>query len=150
MQSSRNEATHNVTNPGVALQALAIKHGLQLIYAFGSRAGEALDFIDGRKQQLTPGPSDLDIGVKPSTRLTVNDKVDVASQLEDLFGVPRVDLVLLPEASTFLALEIVSGELLYAEDLHQEAEYQLYVMRKAAELLPFQRAKERMMLGIGA
>jgi uncharacterized protein len=139
-----------MTPPGLALQALAIKHGLQIIYAFGSRAREALDFIDGLKPRLTPGPSDLDIGVKPSTKLTVSDKVDLTLQLEELFVVPRVDLVVLSEVSTFLAMEIVSGELLFAENLHHEAEYQLYIMRKAAELMPFQRAKERMMLGLDA
>ena len=137
-----------MTSPGLALQALAIKHGLQIIYAFGSRVREALDFIDGRKPRLTPGPSDLDLGVKPSTKLTVSDKVDLALQLEELFVVPRVDLVVLSEVSTFLAMEIVSGELLFAENLHHEAEYQLYIMRKAAELMPFQRAKERMMSGL--
>jgi uncharacterized protein len=130
------------------IEALAARYALQFIYAFGSRAREALEFLDGRKRQLTSGASDLDIGVKSSTGLAVGDKVDLALQLEELFGVPRVDLVVLSEVSTFLALEIVSGELLFAQDLHYEAEYQLYIMRKAAEMMPFQRAKERMMLGI--
>ena len=117
------------------IEALAARYGLQFIYAFGSRAREALEFLDGRKRQLTSGVSDLDIGVKSSTGLAVS-------------AVPRVDLVVLSEVSTFLALEIVSGELLFAQDLHYEAEYQLYIMRRAAEMMRFQRAKERMMLGI--
>jgi uncharacterized protein len=148
MQNSRDEETLNTPRTRAALQAIAKKHGLQLIYAFGSRAREALEFIAGRNPQLAPGPSDLDLGVKPSTRLPITDKIDLALQLEDLFGVSRVDLVVLPEVPVFLALEIVSGELLFAENAHHEAEYQLYIMRKAAELAPFQRAKERMMLGL--
>ncbi len=148
MQSSRNQEVHNTPNPSVALQAIAQRYGLQLIYAFGSRAREALEFIAGAKPELAPGASDLDLGVKPATRLTVDNKVDLAMELEDLFGVQRVDLVVLPEVPTFLALEIVSGELLFAENPRHEAEYQLYIMRKAAELMPFQRAKERMMLGL--
>ena len=130
------------------LEALAARYRLQLIYSFGSRAREALEFIEGRKLQLTPGASDLDIGVKSSTTLTVSEKVDLALELEELFAVSRVDLVVLAEVSTFLALEIVSGELLFAEDPYHEAEYQLYIMRKAAELMPYQRAKERMVLGL--
>jgi len=148
MQSLPNAEMHDMKNPRDAIEALAARYGLQFIYAFGSRAGEALEFLDGRKPQLTSGASDLDIGVKSSTRLTVSQKVDLALQLEELFAVPRVDLVVLPEVSTFLALEIVSGELLFAQDLHYEAEYQLYIMRRAAEMMRFQRAKERMMLGL--
>ncbi len=135
-------------NAGDILVALAASYGLQCIYSFGSRAREALEFIEGRKLQLTPGASDLDIGVKSSSTLTVSEKVDLALELEELFAVPRVDLIVLSDVSIFLALEIVSGELLFAEDPHDEAEYQLYVMRKAAELMPYQRAKERMVLGL--
>jgi predicted nucleotidyltransferase len=132
------------------IEALATRYGLRLIYAFGSRAREALEFLDGRKLHLTSSASDLDIGVKSSTGLAVADKVDLALRLEELFGVSRVDLIVLSEVSTFLALEIVSGELLFAQDPHYEAEYQLYIMRKAAELMPFQRTKEHMMLGINS
>jgi uncharacterized protein len=133
-----------------ALQKLAKRYHLQIVYAFGSRAGEALAFLDGHRLHLASGASDLDIGVKPVGKLTVFEKVDLAMELEDLFGVSKVDLIVLPEVSTFLALEIISGELLFAEDSHYEAEYQLYIMRKAAELLPYQRMKERMILGLGS
>ena len=62
-------------------------------------------------------------------------------ELEELLGVPRVDLVILPEADAFLAAEIVRGELLYAQDLDQEAETQLYYLRRAGDLAPFFRER---------
>ncbi len=47
----------------------------------------------------------------------------------------------------FLALEIVTGEILYAKDSSLEAEYQLYIMRQAADLLPYERMKEEIIMG---
>jgi predicted nucleotidyltransferase len=131
-----------------ALEELAERFGLKIIYGFGSRGREALEFVNGDRLRLDPTPSDLDVGVKPAGTVTVSEKVDLALRLEELFGVPRVDLIVLPEVSTFLALEIVSGELLFAEDPHYEAEYQLYTMRKAAELAPYREMKKRMVLGL--
>ena len=58
-----------------------------------------------------------------------------------------MDVVVLPEAPVSLAVEIVLGEILYARDSTYEAEYQLYIMRMAADLLPYERAKQKMILG---
>ena len=129
------------------LKQLAEKYSLQIIYAFGSRAKEALDLVEGKIKRLSKGVSDLDIGIKPERRLNVEEKVEIALALEDIFDVSRVDLVVIPEVGVFLALEIVKGELLYAKDAVYEAEYQLYIMRQAAELIPYERMRQRMILG---
>jgi predicted nucleotidyltransferase len=126
---------------------LATKYCLQIIYAFGSRAKDALDLIEGRIECLTSTSSDLDIGVKPERPLTIEEKVEIAIFFEDLFNIPRVDVVVIPEAPIFLALEIVTGEILYRQDETYEAEYQLYIMRRAAELIPYERIKQKMILG---
>ena len=126
---------------------IAAKYGLQIIYAFGSRAKEALEVVEGRIERLSSAPSDLDMGVKPERPLTVQEKVEIAIFFEDLFDLPRVDVVVLPEAPVSLAAEIVLGEILYARDSTFEAEYQLYIMRMAADLLPYERAKQKMILG---
>ncbi len=126
---------------------MAAKYGLQIIYAFGSRAKEALEVVEGRVERLSSTPSDLDMGVKPERHLTVQEKVEIAIFFEDLFDLPRVDVVVLPEAPVSLAAEIVLGEILYAKDSTYEAEYQLYIMRMAADLLPYERAKQKMILG---
>ena len=129
------------------IKEVAERSGLQLIYAFGSRAKEALMMVEGKIGHLPPELSDLDIGIKPESPLTVEEKVEIALAFEEVFDVPRVDLVVLSDAPVFLALEIVTGELLYANDSTYEAEYQLYIMRRAAELIPYERMKEEMILG---
>ena len=126
---------------------IAAQYGLQIIYAFGSRAKEAREVVEGCIERLSSTPSDLDIGVKPERPLTVEENVEIAIFFEDLFDLPRVDVVVLPEAPVSLAAEIVLGEILYAKDSTYEAEYQLYIMRMAADLLPYERAKQKMILG---
>jgi predicted nucleotidyltransferase len=129
------------------INEIASRYGLQIVYAFGSRAKEALDLVEGRIGHFDPTHSDLDIGVKPGHALAVEEKVKIAIFLEDLFDVFRVDLVVLPEAPIFLAFKIVTGEILYMEDSTQEAEYQLYIMRQASDLLPYEKMKQDMILG---
>ena len=129
------------------LKGLAERYGIQIIYAFGSRAREALEMVEGKRESLSPGPSDLDIGIKPERKLRVEEKVKIALALEDIFDVHRVDLVVIPEVEIYLAFKAVTGELLYARDTVYEAEYQLYIMRKAADLLPHEKERQRMILG---
>jgi predicted nucleotidyltransferase len=130
------------------IRGIASRYGLQIIYAFGSRAKEAFDLTEGRIERFSSTPSDLDIGVKPERPLTVEEKVKIAILFEDLFDVSRVDLIVIPEVPIFLALEIVTGEILYVQDPTYEAEYQLYIMRLAADLLPYERMKQEMIMGV--
>ncbi len=129
------------------IRKIAIKYNIQIIYAFGSRAKEALDLVEGRIERFSHRPSDLDIGIKTKNYLTVDEKVNIAILFEELFDVSRVDIVVLSDAPVFLALDIVMGEIIYVEDFTYEAEYQLYIMRMASELLPYERMKQRMLLG---
>jgi predicted nucleotidyltransferase len=129
------------------IEQLAEKYKLRIIYAFGSRAKEALHLTEGKIDRLSPMTSDLDIGIKPETPLGVEEKVEIAIFFEDLFDAPRVDVVDISEAPVFLAMEIVGGELLYAKDATHEAEYQLYIMRRASELIPYERIKRKMIFG---
>jgi hypothetical protein len=71
-------------------------------------------------------------------------------ELEDLFEVGRVDLVLLPEADPYVALDVIRGELLYTRDPDRQARYELYVLRRAGDLLPFKKERMRMILEEGA
>ena len=124
------------------IRDIAARYGLQIIYAFGSRGREALDLVEARIKHFSSAPSDLDIGVKPGRSLTVQEKVEIAIFIEDLFEVNKVDLIVLPEAPVSVAFEIVTGEILYMDDPVHEAEYQLYIMRLAADLLPYERMKQ--------
>ena len=108
---------------------------------------EARDFVAGMIGRMSPGSSDLDIGVATARRLTVQEKVEIAVFFEDLFGVPRTDIVVISEAPIALAFRIVTGELLYAQDPTCEAEYQLYIMRMAADLAPYEKEMTRLTIG---
>jgi predicted nucleotidyltransferase len=121
------------------------------LYAFGSRAGQAAEFIR-KGRALGQGTSDLDLGVlgRPGRRLDIRDKVRLAIRLEELFQVPAVDVVVLQEAEPYLALAIIRGELLVALDADFTAEYELFVLRRAADLLPFERERRRLILHGGA
>ena len=132
-----------------SLSQLAEKYSLSVIYAFGSRSKEALDFVQGRNRILDFKGSDLDIGVlpQPTVRLSVHQKVDLAADLEDLFKAQRVDLVVLPEADPFLAANIIRGERLYCRDETEADEYELYILRRAGDLAPLERERITLILG---
>jgi len=129
------------------IAGLARKYRLQIIYAFGSRAKEVFGRVAGQTRRSSRSKSDLDIGIKPQRPLTVKEKVEIALFFEDRFDVPKVDVVVIPEAPALLAYEIVTGELLYAKNENFEAEYQLYIMRRAGDLWPYDRLKKEMILG---
>ena len=131
------------------LAALARAYRLMDIYAFGSRAAEiAAAIINGEAIQR-PSSSDVDIGIRPKQggRPSPRDLANLTVELEDLLGVNRVDLVLLPDAEPFLALDIIRGNLLYTEDPLDQANYELFVLRRAGDLLPFKRERIEMILG---
>lgn len=129
------------------IERLAAKYGLEIVYAFGSRAKEALAAAEGHIDRLALGPSDLDIGLKPERPLTAEEKVEIGIFFEDLFDLPRVDVVVIPEVPVALAEAVVSGEVLFARDPTYEAEYQLEILRMAADLMPYERERQNLILG---
>lgn len=131
------------------LDRLARRFGLSTIYAFGSRAREVAALVPG--PGTSPGGSDVDIGVQPlpGPPLSAHDRVRLAGELEDLLGVGQVDLVVLAEAEPFLALNVIRGELLYCRDPDAQAEEELYVLRRAGDLAPYERERRRLILGLG-
>lgn len=127
---------------------LARRYDLIAIYAFGSRAEEIAARVAGQAVKPTHPASDVDIGVLPAPgrRLTAAERADRVVALGDPLDVASVDLVILPEVPPFLALDVVGGELLCTTDPDAEAEDQLYVLRRAADLAPFERERRRMIL----
>jgi predicted nucleotidyltransferase len=128
------------------LQAIARRYQVDEIYVFGSRANEIAGRVRGQTMSPELPRSDVDIGVRPATgrQLDIREKVQLAMKLEDLLGVNRVDVVVLPEADPFLAVNVIRGELLVCADPHAQAEYELYLLRRAGDLAPLER--ERMAL----
>ena len=132
----------------IQLTEVCRRYGIDVLYAFGSRAKEIAEWISGQKKAASHLMSDVDIGVLPQAErsLNVRDKVHLMADLEDLFEVGRVDLVVLSEASAFLALEVIQGEILYEGDPDRTAEYELYVMRRAGDLALFERERVEQIL----
>ena len=129
-----------------ALEDIARRYDIDDVYVFGSRAAEVAARVQEAVPPGKPSRSDVDIGVLPIAGIHLNAerRVSLAIELEDLFGAPRVDLVILPEADPFLVLDVIRGELIYARDLDRQAEYELLALRRAADLAPFQKERIRM------
>lgn len=130
------------------LAALCDRFGVDVLYAFGSRATDVLRWRDGELRELPPSASDVDVGALATggVPLDLEAKVALAQALEDALGVPRVDLVALADADPFLAANVVRGERLFARDADDADEYDLYVLRRAGDLAPFERERMRMIL----
>ena len=134
------------------LEQIARRFGIRDVYVFGSRAPEIMRRVAGDAQADAASSSDVDVAVQPfdTAAFTAADRVRFSGALEELFGVGRVDLVILSEAPVLLATEIVRGELLYTADEHAQAEHELYVLRRAADLAPFLRERVEEILDHGA
>lgn len=125
------------------LAHIARRYHVDGIYVFGSRASEIATRLRGLNAACEQPASDVDIAVQPRRghRLSAQERMRLASALEDLLEAGRVDLVLLPEAGPFLAVEAIRGELIYCSDLDAQAEDELYILRRAGDLAPFERQR---------
>lgn len=130
------------------LAALCGRFHVEILYVFGSRADEVSEWQKDKRAVLSAGPADVDVGVKIARgySLSVYDKVCLAQALEDLWGVARVDLVSLSEADPFLAANVIRGERLYAYDQDAADEYDLYVLRRAGDLIPLELERQSLVL----
>lgn len=130
------------------LQEISTRYKLGAVYAFGSRATEVAGRVRGETVSSPLHESDVDIGVQPllGYRLTAQGRVRLSIELEDLLGVGRVDLVVLPEADPFLALDVIRGELLWCADPDAQAEDELYILRRAGDLAPYARERWQLIL----
>ncbi|MGW8258409.1 MAG: type VII toxin-antitoxin system MntA family adenylyltransferase antitoxin [Thermoguttaceae bacterium] len=131
-----------------ALLQICEKYGIATLYAFGSRAEEMRRFVEGLGKIDKANSSDVDIAVKMTGREVspIRQKVDIAMELEDFFGVDTVDLVLLSEADPFLAANVIRGERIYCDDTTRADEFDLFVLRRAGDLAPFERQRIEIVL----
>lgn len=106
------------------------------LYLFGSR---------GRREE-TP-ESDADVGVlfRRDQERSLRDVLLLEDALERRLGL-KVDVVDAGRASAFLALDIIRGERVYCADPDGCDEFELYVMRRAGDLAPFERERRRRLL----
>ena len=133
------------------LKDIAIRHNISSIYAFGSRSKEIAALIKGEPFIVNYPISDVDIGVQPvhGYRHKTKEKVCLTLDLENLFQAHRIDLVVLTEASAFLALDIIKGELIFCTNYDDQAEQELYFLRMAGDLAYFERQRRSQILWEG-
>ncbi len=119
------------------------RHGIESLHAFGSRAREIADWLEGKRPTLARSPADVDIGAlqRDGRKLSIREKSAIAIELEEIFQAGRVDLIVLPEADAFLAANVIRGERLYCRDAYAADEYELYVLRRAGDLAPLERER---------
>ncbi len=117
------------------LQAVARRDpDVRALYVFGSR-------IDG-----TPRPdSDLDVGVLYASPQPLEKTVRFEDALHRTVGLP-VDVTDAGNADAFLALAVVRGDRIFCRDEVEADLFDLYVLRRAGDLLPFERARCAMLL----
>lgn len=129
---------------------LCEKFGIEILYAFGSRAREVCAAVEGVADLEESSLSDVDMAMKllPDRKMSVREKVELAMNLEDLLGVGKVDLVLLSEADPFIAVNIIRGERLFSSDERCADEYDLYVLRRAGDLAPFEQLRIKSVLNL--
>ena len=132
-----------------ALNAICRRHDIVGLYVFGSRGEEITARVRGDGVTEPRADSDLDVGVVPASEADfgVIARVRLAQALEALFDVPRVDLVVLPEADPFLAANVIRGERLYARDEYAADEYNLHILRRAGDLASLERERIALILG---
>lgn len=105
------------------------------VYVFGSRV-----------HHDAHAASDLDLAVLFTQRVPVMELLEMEDRLEKRLA-QRVDLVDLGRTSAFLALDVIRGERIYCTDSTRCDEFDLYVLRRAGDLEPFERERRRMALG---
>lgn len=127
----------------VCVVPICDRYSIDAVYVFGSCASEVVSAVKAGRSLMSSTGSDVDVGVLPRSGVSLDPvaKVRLMAEVEDAFGVDRVDLVSLTEAPPFLALEIVRGELLYEANPDRVAEYELFVLRRAGDLVHFERER---------
>ena len=130
------------------LAKIAEQYDISEIYVFGSRAEEIAARAAGNKVEAEYPESDVDIGIETlaGKRLSARQKVLFAIALEDLFQVFRIDLVVISEVSPFLALEVVKGNLIYCKDRDEQAEHELFILRRAGDLAYYEKNRRKQVL----
>lgn len=126
------------------------KYDVIEMYSFGSRSREVFRFIREESTGLKKSSSDIDIGVryKKGTSPGPEKKVRLTMELEDFFGHSKIDLVQLENSAPFLALDIIRGELLYADDLDDQARYELFIMARAGDIMNFEMERRENILSV--
>ena len=106
--------------PVEKIAGICRKHGVSLLYLFGSQKDTALRVLLGEVAEIGDPLTDADVGaVMDSSGLTVGRRLDLYAalhnDLEDLFLPLRLDLVFLDETHSVFQSTAISGVMLPAK-----------------------------------
>jgi predicted nucleotidyltransferase len=124
------------------------RYGVTSLYVFGSRASEVAARVSGEEVVPARPQSDGDFAVQITKESGLRGfaRGGLLMDLEELFELPRADLVVLNDVDPFIALEAVRGELLFCADPDVQAEEELFILRRAGDLEPFETERIRLVL----
>lgn len=110
------------------------------LYLFGSQ-------VNGDAHEA----SDVDLGVlfDYGERVALREVIRLEHRFEEALG-RKVDLVDVGHCKPFLALDVIRGERIYERDPVALDHFDLYVLRRAGDLAPFERERRRMLIEGGA
>ncbi len=128
------------------IEQVCRKYHVKALYVFGSRGAGMLQALEDDAYRIPPSESDLDVGVLSPSPFSIEKKVNLTFDLEELFNASGVDLFMLQEVDAFLASNIIRGERIYAEDSYLADEYDLFVLRRAGDLAELERQRMAMIL----
>lgn len=118
-------------------RALGGSQEVRAAYLFGSQAAGGATM-----------ESDIDVGVLFDSPPEPSDIVRLQRRLEEVLG-KAVDVVDVGSAGAFLALDIIKGRRVLCRDEVACDEFELYVLRRAGDLEPYERERRAMLLGGG-
>lgn len=120
---------------GAIVTVVAAEPDVRALYLFGSQhSGDAR------------ADSDIDLGVLYRHRKPLASTLMLEERLAATTG-KTVDVIDVARASAFLALEVVRGERIFCRDADDADRFELYVLRRAGDLLPFERQRQALLLG---
>jgi len=124
------------------LKAVCHRHGIGLVYLFGSQAHLGLAVLAGKRPAAGDPLSDLDVGVVTNGPLPAPDEragfyAGLYNDLEEIFRPLRLDLSLLEENHAIFQYEAIKGFCVFCADPKKKDEYEMMVLRRAADFRPF-------------
>lgn len=111
-------------------RAIASNGEVRAAYLFGSQA-----------KREARADSDIDVGVLYRSPQAVQTTLAFEGVLEEATS-REVNVVDVARASAFLALDIIRGERIFTRDAADTDRFELYVLRRAGDLLPFERQRQ--------
>ncbi len=124
------------------LNLLCQKYGVGLVYIFGSQSKEGIKVLSGKIVTVNDPLTDLDVGIVtidplPKGYERVRFYADLFNELEDFFKPFRLDLVLLEENHSVFQVEAIKGICIYQASEEFRDNYEMMILRRAADFRPF-------------